>query len=268
MNPYKFAEFAINNNFSGIEYVTSLYEDVMSVRNADMVRAITFWARKNKELSDQNNIKNVLIMIDEFEALADPNQSNRIKAIENHKMWIDAAAVMNCESVRLNLYGTSNVKIWKELSMESLSELGGYAKKSGINVMVENHGRITSNIPELMKVINGVNMDNVGTLPDFGNFCMAEEGYGSVFDGACGEAYDFYKGVREMMPKAFAVSAKSNDFDLNGYETTIDYTKMLKIVKEFDYTGFIGVEYEGNRLTELQGINATRDLLIKIGQTI
>ena len=95
MNPYKFAEFAINNNFSGIEYVTTLYEDVMSVRNADMVRAITFWARKNKELSDQNNIKNVLIMIDEFEALADPNQSNRIKAIENHKMWIDAEEKRN-----------------------------------------------------------------------------------------------------------------------------------------------------------------------------
>ena len=268
MNPYKFAEFASNNNFSGIEYVTALYDDVMEVRNADMVRAITFWARKNKELADQNNIKNVLIMIDELEALADPNQSNRNKAIENHKMWIDAAAIMNCESVRLNLYGSSNVKIWKELSMESLSNLGEYAKKIGINVMVENHGRITSNIPELMKVINGVNMDNVGTLPDFGNFCMADEGYGSVFDGACEEAYDFYKGVGEMMPKAFAVSAKSNDFDLNGYETTIDYTKMLKIVKEYDYTGFIGVEYEGNRLTELQGIKATRDLLIKIGQTI
>ncbi|MFL2522114.1 MAG: sugar phosphate isomerase/epimerase family protein [Candidatus Azotimanducaceae bacterium] len=268
MNPYKFAEFASNNNFSGIEYVTALYDDVMEVRNADMVRAITFWARKNKELADQNNIKNVLIMIDELEALADPNQSNRNKAIENHKMWIDAAAIMNCESVRLNLYGSSNVKIWKELSMESLSNLGEYAKKIGINVMVENHGRITSNIPELMKVINGVNMDNVGTLPDFGNFCMADEGYGSVFGGACEEAYDFYKGVGEMMPKAFAVSAKSNDFDLNGYETTIDYTKMLKIVKEYDYTGFIGVEYEGNRLTELQGIKATRDLLIKIGQTI
>ena len=268
MNPYKFAEFASNNNFSGIEYVTALYDDVMEVRNADMVRAITFWARKNKELADQNNIKNVLIMIDELEALADPNQSNRNKAIENHKMWIDAAAIMNCESVRLNLYGSSNVKIWKELSMESLSNLGEYAKKIGINVMVENHGRITSNIPELMKVINGVNMDNVGTLPDFGNFCMADEGYGSVFDGACEEAYDFYKGVGEMMPKAFAVSAKSNDFDLNGYETTIDYTKMLKIVKEYDYTGFIGVEYEGNRLTELQGIKATRDLLIKIGKTI
>ena len=268
MNPYKFAEFASNNNFSGIEYVTALYDDVMEVRNADMVRAITFWARKNKELADQNNIKNVLIMIDELEALADPNKSNRNKAIENHKMWIDAAAIMNCESVRLNLYGSSNVKIWKELSMESLSNLGEYAKKIGINVMVENHGRITSNIPELMKVINGVNMDNVGTLPDFGNFCMADEGYGSVFDGACEEAYDFYKGVGEMMPKAFAVSAKSNDFDLNGYETTIDYTKMLKIVKEYDYNGFIGVEYEGNRLTELQGINATRDLLIKIGQSI
>tara|TARA_B100001057_G_scaffold391530_1_gene399755 strand:+ start:8655 stop:9611 length:957 start_codon:yes stop_codon:yes gene_type:complete len=268
MNPYMFAEFASNYNFSGIEYVTALYKDVMEVRDADMPRAITFWARKNKSLAEKHNVKSVLVMIDEIEGLAEENERNRMKAIENHKMWIDAASIMDCESVRLNLYGSSNVERWKDLSMKSLSILGEHAKKSGINVIVENHGRITSNIPELMKVINGVNMNNVGTLPDFGNFCMADEGYGSVFDGSCDVAYDYYKGVEEMMPKAFAVSAKSNDFDSNGDETTIDFYKMLKIVKSFNYTGFIGVEYEGNRLTELEGINATRDLLIKIGQSI
>ena len=268
MDPYEFAQVAKSFNFSGIEYVTALYDNVMKVRDGDMSRAITFWARKNKKLAEINDIKNVLIMIDEIEGLAEENKSRRLKAVENHKMWIDAAEIMGCESVRLNLYGTSNAEKWKDLSVKSLSELGTYAKNSGVNVIVENHGRISSDIPKLMDVIYGVDMDNVGTLPDFGNFCMADEGYGSVFDGSCETVYDFYKGVEEMMPKAFAVSAKSNDFDENGDEKTIDYMKMMKIVKSFGYTGYVGVEYEGNRLSEEEGIKATRDLLIKIGQTI
>ena len=268
MDPYDFAQVAKSFNFSGIEYVTALYDNVMKVRDGDMSKAITFWARKNKKLAEINDIENVLIMIDEIEGLAEENKSRRLKAVDNHKMWIDAAEIMGCESVRLNLYGTSNAEKWKDLSIKSLSDLGSYAKNSGVNVIVENHGRISSDIPKLMDVIYGVNMDNVGTLPDFGNFCMADEGYGSVFDGSCETVYDFYKGVEEMMPKAFAVSAKSNDFDENGDEKTIDYMRMMKIVKSFGYTGYIGVEYEGNRLSEEEGIKATRDLLIKIGQTI
>ena len=268
MDPYEFAQVAKSFNFSGIEYVTALYDNVMKVRDGDMSKAITFWARKNKKLAEINDIKNVLIMIDEIEGLAEENKSRRLKAVDNHKMWIDAAEIMGCESVRLNLYGSSNADKWKDLSIKSLSELGGYAKNSGVNVIVENHGRISSDIPKLMDVIYGVNMDNVGTLPDFGNFCIADEGYGSVFDGSCETVYDFYKGVEEMMPKAFAVSAKSNDFDENGDEKTIDYIRMMKIVKSFGYTGYVGVEYEGNRLSEEEGIKATRDLLIKIGQTI
>ena len=268
MDPYEFAQVAKSFNFSGIEYVTALYDNVMKVRDGDMSKAITFWARKNKKLAEINDINNVLIMIDEIEGLAEENKSRRLKAVENHKMWIDAAEIMGCESVRLNLYGSSNAEKWKDLSINSLSELGSYAKNSGVNVIVENHGRISSDIPKLMDVIYGVDMDNVGTLPDFGNFCMADEGYGSVFDGSCETMYDFYKGVEEMMPKAFAVSAKSNDFDENGDEKTIDYIKMMKIVKSFGYNGYVGVEYEGNRLSEEEGIKATRDLLIKIGQTI
>ena len=268
MDPYEFAQVAKSFNFTGIEYVTALYDNIMKVRDGDMSKAITFWARKNKKLAEINDINNVLIMIDEIEGLAEENNSRRLKAVENHKMWIDAAEIMGCESVRLNLDGSSNAEKWKDLSINSLSELGSYAKNSGVNVIVENHGRISSDIPKLMDVIYGVDMDNVGTLPDFGNFCMADEGYGSVFDGSCETMYDFYKGVEEMMPKAFAVSAKSNDFDENGDEKTIDYIKMMKIVKSFGYNGYVGVEYEGNRLSEEEGIKATRDLLIKIGQTI
>ena len=266
VSPYEFAKMASNLGFEGLEYVSQLYTDVM--KSEDKASAIKVFIDKNNSLALQYNLKNVLIMIDDEGDLADENEDMRLKAIDNHKLWIDTAASMNCSSIRLNLYGSKDIDTWKNLSIDSLSKLGEYAKGTGINVIVENHGRITSNIPELMSVIYGTNMDNVGTLPDFGNFCMADEGYGSVFDGSCETMYDFYQGVEEMMPKAFAVSAKSNDFDENGDEKTIDYMRMMKIVKSFGYTGYVGVEYEGNRLSEEEGIKATRDLLIKIGQTI
>ena len=266
MSPYLFAKKSSELGFKGLEYVNALYDDVM--KSEDKSSSIKEFISKNNQLADENGVENVLIMIDDEGDLADENEAMRLKAIDNHKLWIDTAASMNCSSIRLNLYGSKDVDTWKKLSIDSLSKLGEYAKGTGINVIVENHGRITSNIPELMNVIYGTNMDNVGTLPDFGNFCMADEGYGSVFDGSCETMYDFYQGVEEMMPKAFAVSAKSNDFDENGDEKTIDYLRMMKIVKSFGYTGYIGVEYEGERLSEEEGIKATRDLLIKIGQTI
>tara|TARA_B100001564_G_scaffold202722_1_gene170517 strand:+ start:71 stop:1021 length:951 start_codon:yes stop_codon:yes gene_type:complete len=266
MSPYLFAEKSKNLGFTGLEYVNQLYDDVM--KSEDKSSSIKNFILKNNQLASDNGMDNVLIMIDEEGDLAGENEEQRLKSIDNHKLWIDTAAEMNCTSVRLNLYGSKDIETWKALSIESLTKLGEHAKGTGLNVIVENHGRITSNIPELMNAINGVGMDNVGTLPDFGNFCMADEGYGSVFDGTCETVYDFYKGVEEMMPKAFAVSAKSNDFDENGDEKTIDYMKMLKIVKSFGYTGYIGVEYEGERLSEVEGIKATRDLLIKVGQSI
>ena len=266
MSPYLFAEKSKDLGFTGLEYVNQLYDDVM--KSEDKSSSIKNFILKNNQLASDNGMDNVLIMIDEEGDLAGEDEEKRLKSIDNHKLWIDTAAEMNCTSVRLNLYGSKDIETWKALSIESLTKLGEHAKGTGLNVIVENHGRITSNIPELMNAINGVNMDNVGTLPDFGNFCMADEGYGSVFNGTCETVYDFYKGVEEMMPKAFAVSAKSNDFDENGDEKTIDYTKMLKIVKSFGYTGYIGVEYEGERLSEVEGIKATRDLLIKVGQSI
>ncbi len=265
-DPYKFASLAKKLGFEGIEYVNALYEDVM--KSEDKKSAIEVFINKNKSLAEENKITNVLIMIDGEGDLASSNLIKQKEAIENHKLWIYAASKIGCSSVRLNLYGEKDPDKWISNSIKSLSELSKYAKTLNINVLVENHGRITSNIPLLMKVIYGVNMDNCGTLPDFGNFCMSDEGYGSIFDGSCKEAYEIYKGISEMMPKAFGVSAKSYDFNSKGFETTIDYKRMLEIVKNQNYKGFIGVEYEGERLSELEGIKATKDLLIKIGGEI
>ena len=96
-----------------------------------------------------------------------------------------------------------------------------------------------------------------GTLPDFGNFKIADNIW-----------YDRYKGVSELVPFAKGVSAKSNDFDDQGNETHTDYYKMIKIVLESGYDGHIGIEYEGNKLDEMDGIQATKQLLERVGKSL
>ena len=262
-SPYEFAKMAHELGFEGLEYVSALYPDVMN--SEDKPAAIQNFVSRNNALAAEYKMQNVLIMVDSEGDLSSSNEEARMTAIENHKLWIKAAHDMKCTSVRLNLYGEKDPDKWIENSIKSLALLSDYAAPLNINVIVENHGRITSNVPLLMQAINGSQKSNCGTLPDFGNFCIAEEGYGSVFDGSCKEIYDFYKGVTEMMPRAFGVSAKSNDFDAEGNETTLDFMKLMTIVKEAGYTGFVGVEYEGFRLSEKEGIIATKKLLETIG---
>ena len=263
VSPYEFARLASELGFEGLEYVNQLYPDVMD--SEDKSAAIAAFVEKNNVLAVQYKLQNVLIMIDSEGDLASSDENTRSEAIANHKLWIDAANQMGCSAVRLNLFGESDPEKWVANSILSLTDLADYAADKNINVIVENHGRLSSNVPVLMKVINGTGKSNCGTLPDFGNFCIAEEGYGSLFDGSCKEFYDPYKGVSEMIVKAFGVSAKSYDFDEEGNETTLDYNRLIKIVKDAGYKGFVGVEYEGSRLSEEEGIIATKTLLEKIG---
>jgi sugar phosphate isomerase/epimerase len=263
VSPYEFARLASELGFEGLEYVNQLYPDVMD--SEDKSAAIAAFVEKNNALAAQYKLQNVLIMIDSEGDLASSDENTRSEAIANHKLWIDAANQMGCSAVRLNLFGESDPEKWVANSILSLTDLADYAADKNINVIVENHGRLSSNVPVLMKVINGTGKSNCGTLPDFGNFCIAEEGYGSLFDGSCKEFYDPYKGVSEMIVKAFGVSAKSYDFDEEGNETTLDYNRLIKIVKDAGYKGFVGVEYEGSRLSEEEGIIATKTLLEKIG---
>ena len=93
-------------------------------------------------------------------------------------------------------------------------------------------------------------------LPDFGNFNIGK------IEGVKETAYDRYKGVDELMPFAKGVSAKSHDFDDKGNEIHTDYRKMLEIVvKKHKYGGYVGIEYEGSKISEADGIKATKKLL-------
>ena len=264
MSPYDFGNFAKKHQFEGLEYVNTLYNDVMKSKQKS--KAVKSFIMKNNKITNDLGLRNVLIMIDDEGNLSTLNKKNRLEAVENHKIWVEAASEMGCHSIRVNLHGTSDAEKWKITSSESLSKLSDYASDYNINIIVENHGGLSSDADLLMEVMENVNNDNCGTLPDFGNFCISRKwGYG---DNGCENEYDKYEGVKKLMPKAFAVSAKSHAFDENGNETEIDYKKMLSIVKEAGYNGYIGVEYEKISLSEEDGIIATKNLLLKAASEI
>ena len=254
-DPLDFAQRASEFGFEGIEYVSQLYTKKIEAIGMDSVLTVL------KNNADKYGMKSLLIMVDGEGDLATTDADERQKAVENHYKWIDAAAILGCHSIRVNAHGKGTAKEVAEAAIDGLSKLSDYANEKGVNVLVENHGGYTSNGEWLADVIQRVGKDNCGTLPDFGNFCQTI-GYGSINDRNCKDPYDIYKGVKELMPYAKAVSAKSYDFDENGNQPKIDYKKMLQIVKDAGYTGYIGVEYEGSNVSEVKGIELTKNLLV------
>lgn len=261
VDPYSFAQKAKEWGFSGLEYVSQLYDPELSDANYSEEAMAAFVEKSNAE-AKKYGLQNVLIMIDRQGNLAVSDAAERKAAVERHFKWVDAAAAMGCHAIRVNLAGSNDPEEWKANSVDALTQLAAYAKEKNIEVIVENHGGLSSNAAMLADVMTKVNMDNCGTLPDFGNFCITRTETG------CAEEYDKYKGVKELMVHAKAVSAKSHNFDAEGNETDIDYPRILQIVKDAGYTGYIGVEYEGNELGEEAGIIATRDLILKAAEQL
>ncbi|WP_318312352.1 sugar phosphate isomerase/epimerase family protein [Flagellimonas crocea] len=261
-DPYTFAEKANEWGFKGLEYVSALY--YKELQAADFSEeAMNSWVEKSKAESEKYGLKNLLIMVDGQGDIAVPDEAKRKEAVENHYKWVDAAAALGCHSIRVNLNGSMDPEVWMPASVAGLTQLATYAKDKNINIIVENHGGPSSNAEMLAEVMEKVGMDNCGTLPDFGNFCIKREA-GDYYSSKCLEEYDKYKGVKELMPYAKGVSAKSYNFNEEGYETVIDYPKMMDIVLESGYEGFVGVEYEGSELSEEEGILATKQLLEKV----
>ncbi len=260
IDPMDFAQKANELGFEGIEYVSQLYTKELK-KDPDPKKAMQTLLEALKVKSEEHNIQNLIIMVDGEGDLAVIDDTKRNESVENHKKWVDAAQFLGCHSIRVNLFGTNDPKQWIDVATDGLGKLSDYAATKNINVIVENHGYLSSNASLLVEVMKKVNKPNCGVLPDFGNFCLEREG-GERWGAKCIKEYPKYQGVEEMMPYAKAVSAKSYDFNAEGNETTIDYKKMLEIIKKSGYDGFIGVEYEGERLTEIEGITATRDLLI------
>ena len=260
LNKNLFGKKITNMDFPGIaknefgihalEYVNQFFMDKANDEK---------YLKELKSRTSDLNVKNVLIMIDNEGHLADESDTKRSQSIENHYKWVEAAKFLGCHSIRVNAYATSDdPEKGKAAAVDGLSRLTDFAKPYGINIIVENHGGFSSNGKWLSSVMKEVNKSSCGTLPDFGNFCIERQ------ESACVKEYDKYQGVEEMMPFAFAVSAKSYDFDGEGNETTLDYQRLISIVKISGYDQYIGIEYEGSRLSEEEGILATRDLLLKL----
>jgi sugar phosphate isomerase/epimerase len=170
---------------------------------------------------------------------------------------VEAAKFLGCHSIRVNAQSRGSYDEQLDRAAEGLRKLTEFGAVHDINVIVENHGGLSSNGAWLAAVIRKVDHPRAGTLPDFGNFQVSKD-----------EEYDRYKGVQELMPFAKGVSAKSHDFDDQGNETHTDYRRMLKIVLDAGYRGYVGIEYEGSKLSEPDGIRATKRLLEKVRQEL
>lgn len=258
IDPLDFAATAKNEfNIGAIEYVSQFYKD----HGTDKA-----YFQQLKQRADDNGVKSLIIMIDLEGNLGETNDALRQQAVENHYKWVEAAQILGCHSIRVNAFGEGTPEAVGEAATKGLSALSTFAQDYNINVLVENHGSYSSNADWMMKVMNDVNLPNCGMLPDFGNFCVAREG-GHQWQGKCIEEYDRYKGVEMFMPKAMAVSAKTYNFDEAGNETLIDYQRMLQIVKDGGYKGYIGIEYEGQE-DQYEGIRKTMALLQRAGQAV
>jgi len=240
MDNLDFAKEAKAMGVKGLEYVNQFFKDKAQDKK---------YLREMKKRAADNGLKSLLIMCDGEGNLGDPDAARRTQAVENHYKWIEAAKFLGCHSIRVNAASSGSYEEQIKLAADGLRRLSEHATDSKLNVIVENHGGLSSNPQWLDSVIKSVGLANCGTLPDFGNFPPE---------------LDRYDAVKTLMKHAKGVSAKSYDFDDNGDETTIDFYRMMKIVLDSGYNGFVDIEFEGNRLSETEGIIATKKLLDKI----
>jgi L-ribulose-5-phosphate 3-epimerase len=255
LKPENFAAIAKNDfGISAVEYVNGFYRDHAT--------DVEFW-KKMRASADSLGVKSLLMMVDEEGDLGNPNAEERNKAVENHYKWVDAASILGCHSIRINAFGEGSKDEVQMAIVDALKQLCTYAANANINVLIENHGLYSSDGKWIAEIMQKVNMDNVGTLPDFGNWCTSHKWGSTQIGKECTEVYNRYLGVSETLPFAQGVSAKSYAFNEQGEETIIDYAKMLKLVKESRFSGYVGIEYEGAPLSEPDGIRATKALLEK-----
>lgn len=244
-----FPAYARNEfGIEAVEYVNQFWMDKAEDKNylADL-----------KQRCDDNGVQSVLIMCDREGALGSPDDAARREAVTNHYKWVAAAAWLGCHAIRVNAQSEGEFEEQQKLAADGLNRLCEFAKDYGISVIVENHGGLSSNGKWLAGVMEMVGADNCGTLPDFGNFRITPE-----------ETYDHYLGVEELMPYARGVSAKTYDFDDNGNETFTDFERMMRIVLDSGYRGYVGVEYEGRIIEDVEGIRLTKSLLEKVREQL
>ncbi len=248
MDHLDFARMSQGFGCVGLEYVNAFFKDKAT--------DVSYLKEMNSRAEDHQQ-KNILIMIDGEGGLAEKNANKRLVNIENHYKWVEAAQVLGCHSIRVNLSGGVGRLDAQKAGIDSLNRLAEFAKSYDVSVLVENHGGFSSDGNWLSNVMQNVSRENIGTLPDFGNFCIERK------EQECISAYDRYQGMSELMPFAKALSAKSHAFDEQGNETQSDFFRMIEIAKKNQYSGYVGIEFEGSMDSEEEGIIKTKNLLDK-----
>lgn len=246
-------------DIGAVEYVNQFF--------LDKAKDKTFLTELKKRCDD-NGVVSSLIMIDKEPELASPDPKERAAGVEGHKKWIDAIKFLGGTAIRVNLHGNGTLEQWTKGSAESLQKLSAIGKPLGIRILVENHGGFSSSGKNMAEVMRLANDSNIGTMPDFGNFCIRREVAGDLWKSPCVEQYDIYQGVAEMMPYAGAFSAKSFNFDEQGNESGIDFLAMFKLMRASKYRGYVGIEYEGEKISEDAGIRATKKLIEKVREQL
>jgi sugar phosphate isomerase/epimerase len=249
LDPRDFAPLARKEfGLAAVEHVNTFFQD----------RAVDFaYLEDMRRRADDAGVKSLLIMCDAEGELGDADEAARRRAIENHFRWVAAARYLGCHSIRVNAAGSGTPEEVSKRAADSLHRLAEMGERYSVNVIVENHGGYSSNGAWLAATIRAADHPRAGTLPDFGNFRVSDT-----------EEYDRYQGVRELMPFARGVSAKSHDFDAQGNETHTDYRRMLGIVLEAGYHGHLGIEYEGDGVPEMEGIRLTKALLERVREEL
>ena len=229
-----------------VEYVNRFFENTSDAYLAEL-----------NARCDDAGVKSVLIMVDGEGQLGDADEAKRKQAVQNHEKWLKSAKALGCHAIRVNAGSSGSFTEQMERAADGLRQLCELADPYGLDVIVENHGGLSSNGAWLAAVMELADHPRVGTLPDFGNFRIGG-----------GETFDPYKGVRLLTPYAKGMSAKSYDFPepapsslTKGHGLTFDLAEMCKIVTDAGYHGYIGVEYEGGQLSERDGIVRTREIL-------
>jgi sugar phosphate isomerase/epimerase len=244
LNHLDFPRKAKSFGIEAAEYVNQFFKD--KSKDKDYLAEL-------KKRCEGEGVRSVLIMCDDEGRLGDPDEKKRHQAVENHYKWVEAAKFLGCHAIRVNAASDGSYDDQMAHAADGLRRLTEFGAQHELNVIVENHGGLSSNGAWLAGVMKKVNHPRCGTLPDFGNFNLGG-----------GKEYDRYKGVEELMPYAKGVSAKSHDFDAEGNEKHTDYFRMFKIVLEAGYHGHVGIEYEGDGLSEDDGVVATKKLLLRV----
>ena len=256
----EFPKIARSVGIDGVEWVNQMFFD----KAEDQA-----YLGEMKTRAEGEGVKSLLIMCDREGNLGDPDEAKRKQTVQNHLKWLDAAKTLGCHSIRVNAASDAKLPVDEQakLAADGLHALCVEGDKRGLWVVVENHGGTSSNGKWLTNVMKLADHARVGILPDFGNFYTNRE---------AGELYNPYQGLREFMPWVKqAVSAKAYDWDTGAgkyytedrrepREMTLDYKRLIEIVVKAGYKGYIGIEYEGQKHEEIEGIKRTKQALEEV----